>query len=407
MEIAAAAAPRPQILVADSQDWTKTTMTVEGPAIEHIYQLLQAPEKLRYLSFDFPHNYNQTSREAVYQWFDRWLLSQPDQPVAEQAFKKEADADLAVFPDGKLPADALTQSELTKYLIKMHQEQLQRISPTNSGSLANYKRVMETAWIRTLQLHWPAEEVQPSAKLPERKAGYVAEEMEVALPGAGEKIPLAHFAPLRTRRARNVTVVVLAHPDGKAHFVDSAGEPAGLARQFLGHGFDVAVLADAGAAANSNQTSVLFTAYNRTRLQERVRDLIAACQGIRMLNSFHCRVVLCGCGRAGGWAMLAAPAADAVIADCGQLDISDDQTLLDPDLFCPDIRNIDTFEGAAILAAPHPLVMYNVAPGFSTASLRSSYKVLLENRMLRVESRLLSDSEIAASVPEAVEVKSN
>src|SRR5678815_2550251 len=38
MEIAAAAAPRPQILVAASGDWTKDTMTVEGPAIQSVYE---------------------------------------------------------------------------------------------------------------------------------------------------------------------------------------------------------------------------------------------------------------------------------------------------------------------------------------------------------------------------------
>src|SRR6266496_499310 len=37
MEIAAAAAPRPQILVAATGDWTKTTLTVEGPAIRRIH----------------------------------------------------------------------------------------------------------------------------------------------------------------------------------------------------------------------------------------------------------------------------------------------------------------------------------------------------------------------------------
>src|ERR1035441_10129862 len=37
MEIAAAAAPRPQILIAATGDWTRDTLTVEGPAIEHIY----------------------------------------------------------------------------------------------------------------------------------------------------------------------------------------------------------------------------------------------------------------------------------------------------------------------------------------------------------------------------------
>ncbi len=407
MEIAAAAAPRPQILVADTGDWTKTTLTVEGPAIEHIYQLLQAPEKLRYVSFDFGHNYNQTSRQAVYQWFDRWLLSEPDQPVPEVAFQKEPDPDLAVFPDGKPPGDAVSQTELIKYLIKLHRDQLQNISPTNGPSLANYKRVIETARIRTLQLTWPAESVRASGKGLVRKAGYASEECAMVRSGENETIQLVHFAPLRSYRERNPTVIVLAHPNGQTPFVDNAGEPAGLARQFLARGFDVAIAANTGGAANSNQTSVLFTAYNRTRLQERVRDLVSICQGIRILNSFRCRVVLCGSGRAGLWSLLAAPSADAVIADCGQLDVSDDQTLLDPDLFCPGIRNIDTFAGAAILAAPHPLVLYNVAASFPLASLRSSYRALLADKKLRVESRLLNDSEIAGSLPDMGAPKSN
>jgi dienelactone hydrolase len=406
VEIAAAAAPRPQILVADPGDWTKTTLTMEGPAIEHIYQLFQASENLRYLSFDFGHNYNQTSREAVYQWFDRWLLNQPDQPVSEPPFQKEPDQDLVVFPGRKLPADAVSQADLIKYMIQTHRDQLQSISPTSAATLANYKRVIEPAWIRTLQLSWPTELVQTSSKGLVKNAGFASEELEVVRAGEKEPIRLVHFSPLRSRRARNATVVVLAHPDGKTHFIDNMGEPAGVARQFLSRGFDVAVVADPGTPANTNQTSVFFSAYNRTRLQERVRDLVSACRGVRNLNSTRSRVVLCGCGRAGLWSLLAAPAADAVIADCDHLDVSDDQALMDPDLFCPGIRNIDTFTGAAILAAPHPLVLHNVADSFSTASLRSSYRVSQAEKSLKVESRLLNDDEIAKSLPDVAEVKS-
>src|SRR5205085_3306146 len=53
LEISAAAAPRPQMLVAATGDWTKATLTVEGPAIEHIYQLFNARDRLRYVRFDF------------------------------------------------------------------------------------------------------------------------------------------------------------------------------------------------------------------------------------------------------------------------------------------------------------------------------------------------------------------
>src|SRR5262249_9553954 len=68
MEIAASAAPRPQLLVAATGDWTKDTLTVEGPAIRHIYELLHAADRFSFFRFDFDHNYNQTSREAVYEW---------------------------------------------------------------------------------------------------------------------------------------------------------------------------------------------------------------------------------------------------------------------------------------------------------------------------------------------------
>src|SRR6185503_67118 len=44
MEIAAVPAPRPQILVAATGDWTKTTMEVEGPALGKIYGLFRATD---------------------------------------------------------------------------------------------------------------------------------------------------------------------------------------------------------------------------------------------------------------------------------------------------------------------------------------------------------------------------
>ncbi len=155
MEIAAAAAPRPQILVGAAGDWTKTTMTIEGPALEHIYQLSQASNDLRYVRFDFPHNCNQTSRQALYQWFDKCLLARPDEPVKELASQKEPDPDLRVFPDNKLPTDALTEDGLISYLIINHTAQLRALEPKDTPSLANYKKVIEPAWSHTLQLQAP------------------------------------------------------------------------------------------------------------------------------------------------------------------------------------------------------------------------------------------------------------
>ena len=79
--------------------------------------LFKTPHKLRYVRYDFGHNYNQTSREAVYTWFNQQMRN-PNDPnaVKEVAYKKELDQDLRVWPDGKLPADALTEPQLLEVL---------------------------------------------------------------------------------------------------------------------------------------------------------------------------------------------------------------------------------------------------------------------------------------------------
>jgi hypothetical protein len=155
MEIAAAATPRPQILVAATGDWTKDTLTVEGPSIERVYKLFDASDRFRYVRFDFGHNYNQTSREAVYQWFAKWLLQYPAAgPVKEQPFSKEPDADLRVFPDAKLPRNALTKEQFTVSLKARHQKQWEDLVPHNQSGFEKFKHVMLPAWRHTLQTQW-------------------------------------------------------------------------------------------------------------------------------------------------------------------------------------------------------------------------------------------------------------
>jgi hypothetical protein len=146
--------------------------------------------------------------------------------------------------------------------------------------------------------------------------------------------------------------------------------------------------------SSQDQFSKFFTTYNRTDLQRRVGSLIAACANAREHRE-NCRIVLCGLGRAGLAALLAAPAADAVIADCDQFDVSSDDALLAQDLFCPGIRNIGTFEGAPMLAAPHPLLLHNTGQNFSTTTLRFTYKAVGASSRLRVEVQPLSDNQLA------------
>ena len=389
MEIAAAAAPRPQIMVGASGDWTKTMMTLEGPAVAHIYDLFKTPENLRYVRFDFPHNYNQTSREAVYQWFDKSLLSKADAPVKEVVFQKEPDQDLRVFPDGKLPPDALSQQDLIKSLKKLHQRQLESLQPKDVKSLEKYKKIIEPAWRRTMHLDLISSvETDIEYRKVPVGADYSVEEHRFKRSGEDSGLNILYFKPRNAGSSPDKIVILLVDPQGSAAFCDESGAPKKVARLLLDRHFKVGVVKEFPRPESRDETSVMFNAYNRTWLQTQVLNLSAVCQVDR--------VVLCGTGHAGLWCLLAAPAAAAVIADGDQLDVSKDQNLLARDLFCPGIRNMDTFAGPLILAAPHPLLLHNLARTFPTQGIHSAYKILRSSNKFRAENHTFTDDEIAA-----------
>ncbi|HMJ64038.1 MAG TPA: acetyl xylan esterase, partial [Candidatus Binatia bacterium] len=325
MEIAAVPAPRPQILVAATGDWTKMTMTVEGPAIERIYKLFNAADKLRYTIFDFDHNYNQTSREAVYGWFGKWLLNKPEaDAVKETAYEMEPVESLRVFPDGKLPEDALTEPQLIAYLIDRSRTQFNSLCPRDSAGLEKFKATMLPAWKHTLQVEFPERNLVVEPGESKKVGGVTKYSLVIGRRDRGDRVPVSMLTPAKDNLR---TVTILVSPDGKSAFLDNEGSPRGIAKELLARNQSVILLdtfltgelASPEVAQKRKQTTTHFTTYNRTDLQERVQDLITACAFAQSHGKGR-RVVLCGSGRAGLWALLAAPAADAVVADCAGSD---------------------------------------------------------------------------------------
>lgn len=356
MEIAAVPAPRPQILVACTKDWTKTTMTVEGPAIASVYRLFGAESKLRFNIFDYEHNYNQTTREAVYAWFGRHLLKQPDAPsLSETAYKKESNEALRVFPEGKLPPGALNEEQLISALIRRAQ------NPPKG------KAALKTLWNHTLQVEVPEDDVVVEATPSQTSGAYHFHSVAIGRAGKGDRLPVVMISPAKDRLRY---LAVLAHPEGKSAYLGNDNEVKGLAKTLLDRQISIIVfdafltgeLANREIAAARKHTAHHFSTYNRTDLQERVQDLITTCTFAQAHNKGR-KVVLIGEGRAGLWALLAAPAADATIADADNLDLSTDTALLAPDLFAPGLRKLG-FQSAATLAAPRPLLVHNAGEKF-------------------------------------------
>lgn len=400
MEIAAAAAPRPQMIVAASGDWTKATMEVEGPAIARIYELLGARDRFDYALFDFGHNYNQTSREAVYARFGKWLL--PDSEPAswkEAPYTKEPNDILRVFPDGKPPGDALGEPELIARLIERSEEQLQALRPRNTLELDGFKEALFPAWRRTLQVSWPVSNTRLRFGPVRDASDYLAAELQLSHPEPGGTVEAIYFKPPPSKRkpAPTQTLVVLAGEGEQLARWDNFGTPAGLAQALVANGHSVLVIRGFSPTITvTNQFANYFTTYNRTLAQQRVRDLISACSLQSPLGNAGGKhqVVLCGSGRAGLWALLAAPAAHAVIADANALNWYDDESLLHPNIFMPGLRKLGGFDTAASLAAPHPLLLHHTGDAFPTETMRAAYQSVRASARLRIQSRPATDEEL-------------
>ena len=201
-------------------------------------------------------------------------------------------------------------------------------------------------------------------------------------------------------------MVVMAHPDGRAGFLDAGGEPKGLARQLLDKNLAVLLvdtfltgeLAEPSAPPRDYAAN-FFTTYNRTDMQERVQDLVTAC-AFAQTHGKGRRVVLCGWGRAGLWAMLAAPASDALVADCAEFDSTDDRNLLTRDVFSPGLRKLGAFEGVIAMNMGNPLLLHNTGEKFTTSFLRKVYRGMHAEEDFREEKAVLAPDQIAKWISE-------
>jgi hypothetical protein len=358
MEIAAAAAPRPQLIIGATGDWTRATMEVEGPAVAGIYKLLGAEEKLNYQRFEAPHNYNLQSREAMYEWLGRRLLEHPEAVSFKEApYQKEPDDALRVFP-GKLPDDALSMEEFIKARKQAQRNHWKQLVPRDQAALERFRTELFPAWRHTLQTDWTPAERDKKSPPP---AEWVAREQ--------------------------VEGTVLIKVTG-----DLAVDPDKLQIERR-DGVTVMTFKGAAEDAVADEISNHFTTYNRTSLQKQVGALITVCQMLRELPAVD-RVLLSGSGRGSLWSMLAAPAADGLAVDCSALDFSLDENFLGPGTFAPGLRRIGTYKGAAMLAAPNPLLLHHTGGKFACFDIGAAYRAADAEDRLELAEAPLSEVDL-------------
>ncbi|MCW5559196.1 MAG: hypothetical protein KIT22_15370, partial [Verrucomicrobiae bacterium] len=384
VEFAAAVAPRPQLLVGATGDWTRTTASVEGPEIQRIYGLMNASNRFRALCLEGPHNDHGGSHALAAGWLGRWLLNRSDTgDIPNRPEATPPAALLRVYPDDLPPPGALSETQFIQQWIRQRQADLAAALPTNRVAFTNHLRTFVPHWARVLGIE--------SADRPALQI-----EGAIGRAGRGDRIERRLLLPDGDQfRA----AVVLIHAEGRAAVAPN-GPRAALAARLLEA--QIPVLAfDAFQTGPSKDPTLphyaplmgSFSTYHRTLVQERVQDILNAVAYVRQVVHPR-RVILVGDGAAGLWTLLAARAADAVVADAGAVDWDDDRQLLGAETFVPGIRLIGGPDGAASLAAPRPLWIHRTGSQFHTPMTETLYSAAEAADQLTVTPEAASETAL-------------
>jgi dienelactone hydrolase len=335
VEIAATIAPRPLLMIAATGDWTKNTLEREYPAVRAIYTLMDAPDRVHSVRFDAEHNYNRESREAMYAWMARWLKQAPaDVRIAERSFTPEAPADLLVFHQRPLPANAVTAEQLTRNWIEAAKQHLATTDVKTLGRALHH--VLGFGDVPTL----------PSIKA--RSSGRT-----VLLAGADATLE---------RQLRDAKLTV---------------------RQIVFTPFD----------APATEKIRHFETYNRTAAAQRVADIVAAMRAhpgaALVANGDAALAALLAAAIAppriavldvGGHRP--PPGADYIAPGIDGFDTSDDDDYVDR-LYIPGLRRAGGLQTAATLAGER-IVIHNAGKRFALAAPTLQHEPLSANEIVRL-----------------------
>lgn len=317
VEIGAAFAPKPMRLVGATGDWTANTMTAVLPKIRSVYGLYGRPDLVTATIFNFEHNYNRVSRNAVYPFFAKWLQNVPDSDaLREPELNYETSETLLALTDSKpFEAKRKSREEIEKQLIEMRAKQIDEwlfLATHSSPEREAAKKVLKTALnVRTGVVEPAASELMVDTVSADLfSEGVQMRKLHVGRAGTGEAVPVVELIP---NRATGVSVVV-ADEAGIAGILGADGQPKPVVKALLAKGttvyaYDplfVGAAFDPATGRTTRPDTAHYSCYNKSLTQDRLQDLanvVALAKSRRDTRAVH----LAGFGAAAEHVLWARP----------------------------------------------------------------------------------------------------
>jgi dienelactone hydrolase len=406
VEFAALCAPRPMILVGATGDWTAKTLTNAFPTIRGVYSLVGSVDRIEAAVFDFPHNYNQTSRNAVYAFMGRRLLGIEDSASTREGTQQpEKPEDLWTFgKDHPAPKDRKTPEQLEADLVKQLGSQIDALAPSRTAPARwdSARRFLATSLgVRVGLVNPPPESIDHKEIRRLTREGLTIIHSQVGRKSQAEGIPVVRLIP--TRSTGRLTVV--AHSRGKAALSGPTGQPSELTAALLAAGqsvvgFDPLFVGESIDPSNPlahRPDTAHYDTYNPSLAADQIQDLATVLAWARSQPDVR-EVSLVGLGLAGPQVLLARPRLEGIartVVDLAGLQDADGSGSLPPALDLPGLFQFGGMRAAASLSAPAPLRIVHPGTAFDKTWPETAYELSGSPQLLRFDPGGLDAQAIA------------
>lgn len=331
VEISAAMAPRAQLLVGCTGDWTINLEKEVYPAIKNIYSLYGQQDMVEYYLEDAPHNYNKNAREVAYKWFSRHLLGK-EQSWSEQLVELGNLCQFRIDLVKEMGLESASRKDIFEKYKEMVKAQWEKLW---DGQPDTAIRHFKDGWRIVTGVHGISQRVHA---LFEKKVEFndlYINKVVIGTDYRGEQIPVALINKKDITQSNEA--IIMLHPQGKQALAEDECL-WNIALQHLNEGITVVCpdlfctgeyntpYANCGRDYTGNNIDnpwynctrkVYFSTYNHSDTALKIQDIVTVWLYLQQQGLKQVKVK--GFEIAGLWALAAAPFIDGV-EECEEAD---------------------------------------------------------------------------------------